>query len=302
MKKQAIGVTMALLLASTACWAAVPDDKLDFSVEHWEKHGLFDYSLHYGDTSQLLSKVSAPQNQAMDIYKLQYKPDAKHFVRLQYGATRTGINGHGDDSDWTIYGSPEVLTDYGTMNFHGKETLYSIDLGKYLAKNANHTTNFFIGWGNEKTFNEIKDVVYHKSYGVDIGNAGQADNGSYLNGDFGGAHVGLESDYAINPKIGITTSVVLKHGEANAYGHWANHVPAWNWVNKGETWGYDVKAGLNCKLGKHTAAALGYYYSHAKAYRTDETMDDGSQITELPGIADLTYTKHGYYFSLQHKF
>jgi hypothetical protein len=302
MKKEVAAFTVTLLLAGSVTFAATPNEKLDFSVEHWNKNGSFDYSLHYGDASQLLSKVSAPQNQNMVVYSLKYKPDKRHFVRLQYGTTGTGTNGHGDDSDWATYDSPDELTDYGTMDFYGKETLYSIDLGKYLSKKTNKTTSFFVGWGSEETSNEIKNVVYHRSNGIDIGNVSQPDNGSYLNGDFGGAHLGLENDYTINKKLSVNSSLVLKQMTAKAYGHWANHVPAWNWENDGEAWGYDAKIGLNYGFNANTSANLGCYYSFAKANRTDETMNTGTQILDLPSIADLQYKKQGYYFGLNHKF
>jgi hypothetical protein len=302
MKKAVSVLSLALLFSTTVTFADPQSEKLDCSVEHWNKLGTFEYRLHYGNACQLMSKISVPQHQPMDLYSLQYKPDKRHFVRMEYGATKTGTNGRGDDSDWTAYNTPDILTDYGTMDFYGKESLYSIDLGKHLAKNAKQQTDFFVGWGNNKTSNELKNVVYHKVNGTDIGNVSQPDNGSYINSDFGGAHMGLENYYKINQKFSINSSISIKQMEAKAYGHWANHTPAWNWVNKGKALGYEAKIGLNYKFTKNTSTTIGYYYSYAKADRTDETLDTGSQIITLPGMVDLEYQTQGYYFSLHHKF
>jgi hypothetical protein len=301
MKKILLFATIISVLFSSNGFAEQSTEKIDFSMQQWYKNGSFDYYLHYSNSSQVLSKVSAPQRQNMTIFKMQYNPTEKQFVRVQYGATGAGNNGRGYDLDWSIPGSSNV-TDYGTMDFYGKEKMYTIDLGTEIGKSKKQVTNFFVGWGSNKTYNELRNVVYHKYNGFDIGNVGQDDNGSSLEGHFYGIRFGIESNYKFDKKLSLDSSLILKRLNAKAYGHWANHTPAWNWVDTGKTWGYDVNFGLKYNCNKDTFTSIGYYYSHAKANNIDERLDEGTSVYDLTGRIDLEYVQHGYYFALNHKF
>ena len=70
-----------------------------------------------------------------------------------------------------------------------------------------------------------------------------------------------------------------------------------DWVNKGDTWGYETKLGLNYAFTKDTSAKLGYYYFYAKA----EDMDEEGNYGSYSDNTDLRYVQRGYYFGLDHK-
>lgn len=290
-----------LLFASTA--GAEPAGKLDVSVQEWFKNGSFDYYLHYTASSQILSKVSAPQNRNMTVFQLQYRPVAKQFVRLQYGVTGNGRNGRGADWDWTVEGSPGLLTHYGTIDFYGKEKMFTIDVGAEIAESGKQSTSLFIGWGSNKTYNELRNVVYHLIDSVPVGNRGQSDLGSRLDGHFYGVRLGIENNYRFDKKLSMDNSLVFRRLTAKAYGHWANHNPAWDWVDRGKTWGYEIKTGLKYAFTKDTATRIGYYYSYAKAKGIDELLDQGGGYgAYFKKDIDLRYVQRGYYFGFEHKF
>lgn len=302
MKKALLLTLAALMFTSSLALAEQQQQKLNFSTNQWYKNGSFDYYLHYKNSSQLMSKVSGPQNQNMTVFILHYKPTETQFIRFQYGLTGTSNNGRGNDSDWTIEGSPNDITWYGTVDFYGKEKMHSLDLGAEVWKDKKQTTNFFVGWGDSKTYNELRNVIYHRINGIDVGNVSQPDNGSTLDGHFYGLRYGIENQYRLDKKLSIDSSIVLKQLTTKAYGHWANHTPAWNWVNKGKTWGYDATVRLIYDCNKDTSTNFGYYYSYAKAKGIDERLTDGISTVDLPGQIDLRYVLHGYYFGLNHKF
>lgn len=300
--KKIIIFTISVLLLLGSIAGAEPAEKFDFSVQQWFKDGSFDYYLHYSAASQLLSKVSAPQQQNMTVFQLQYRPADKHFVRIQYGVTGNGKNGRGDDSDWTVEGVPDYLTDYGTMDFYGKEKMYTIDVGTEITKTPRQSTSVFIGWGSNRTYNELRNVVYHLVDGVDVGNRGQRDTGSTLDGHFYGIRLGIENNYRFDKKLSMDNSLVVRRLTAKAYGHWANHDPAWNWVDHGKTWGYELKTGIKYAFNKDTSTRLGYYYSYAKAKEMNELLDRGTDVLYFPKDIDLRYVQRGYYFGFEHKF
>ncbi|MDU4962181.1 MAG: hypothetical protein E6X17_16105 [Sporomusaceae bacterium] len=302
MKKTLLSTITALLVAGSVTCAQEAAPKLDVSVQQWYKSGSFDYYLRYPASPDPLSKVSAPQNRHMTMFKVQYNPDPTWFVRAEYGVTGTGNNGRGDDSDWMDDVDPDLVTDYGTMDFYGKERMYTIDIGQRIGHGRKHATHFFVGWESNKTANELRNVVYHLIDGSPVGNRGQADLGSRLDGHFYGARLGIENNYRFDQKLSMDTSLVYRRLTAKAFGHWANHSPAWNWVDRGKTWGYTVKTGFSYAFTQDTSVSLGYRYSYAKANGADEVLDRVTDILYIPGDIDLRYVQRGYYFSFAHKF
>ena len=289
--------TVGLLVASTTVSLAAPTEKWAFSAEQRNIAGSFVYSLHYLDSPQLLSKVSLPQNQALTLFGLTYHLPRNRFIRGQFGQTGLGNQGRGDDSDWTKPGQ-DVLTDYGEMNAYGRQKQLALDFGKVLAESRRSSTRVLFGWSQQKTANELRDVVYHLSEGKDIGAVSQPDDGSYLNGKFSGFHVGLENTFRMNSRLAMQTGLSVAYLDAKTYGHWSNHTPAWDWVDAGNTFGYNLNAALQYNIRKNLSAELGYFNQFAKATGCDEVLNGSF----LPGMVDLKYAQHGMRFGLQYSF
>lgn len=277
-------------------------DKLSVSIENWNKQGSFDYYLHYSNSSQILSKVSAPQNQIMTIYSLEYKPTEWQSVRLKYGMTGVGNNGRGDDTDWTTAGSG-TATYYGTMDFYGKEKIYSLDWISRLSKHEKQETNVVVGFEKNTTGNELKNIVYNLVDGVNVGNQGQEDNGSTLDGNFYGIRFGLENRYQIKRKLFLDSSLLCRVVKTEVNGYWANHDPAWTWTDKGTALGYEGKIGLAHYFNKDVSFIGGYYTSYLKMKNGDEVLNEGNGIMEvLNGLIDIHYSARGYYWGIAGKF
>lgn len=276
--------------------------KFKLSIERWSKQGSFDYYLHYSDSSQVLSKVSAPQNQSMTIYKLEYAPTEQQTVRVNYGVTGLGRNGRGDDTDWTNEGS-NTATYYGTMDFYGKEKMYSVDWISRLSKNEKQETNVVVGFEKNRTDNELQNVVYNLVNGVSVGSQSQADNGSRLDGSFYGPRFGLENKYQISRKLFLDSSLLLRIVKTEVKGYWANHTPAWTWSDKGTTLGYEGKIGFTRYLSRDISFSGGYYASYLKMKSGDEVLNEGNGLVEtLDGRIDVRYSASGYYWGINGKF
>lgn len=298
--KKALILTLSIFTLSSSLALAASQDKLNISLQQWNVSGTFDYYLHYQGLSQLLSQVSMPQNQNMSILNLKYIPNDKTYIKFQYGFTANGYKGTGSDSDWQNVGS-SLKTDYGTMNFNGDQKMVAIDIGTIVSKSEKNKTSVFVGWGKRDTNNELSNVVYHLESGVDVGNVPQPDNGSYLNGTFSGIHIGVQNEYKLNNKVSLCSVLSTSYLAAKAYGHWANHLPAWEWNNSGNTFGYDISLGLNYAFNQNRKAELGYYYSYAKMTNGNETLDYGDGMAISSSGIDLGYTQKGYYIGLNCK-
>ena len=81
---------------------------------------------------------------------------------------------------------------------------------------------------------------------------------------------------------------------AKAYGHWANHTPAWEWENSGRAIGYGANLGLRYALSGNIQTELGYYYNYVKSTNCTETLN-GELI---PQLVDLEYEQQGLYLGL----
>jgi len=298
--KKILIVAFTILIVTSSLALAAPQEKFDISLQQWKVKGSFDYYLHDTGSSQLLSLVSMPQNQNMNILHLKYTPNNRNYVRFQYGITSSGNKGRGSDTDWQNAGS-STMTDYGTMNFNGNQKMIAVDFGTVVSKSERKKTSVLWGLSRRDTTNQISNVVYHLVNGVNVGNLTQTDNGSYLNGTFSGIHIGVENEYKLNDKILLNTGLNTSYLNAKAYGHWANHLPPWDWENSGNTLGFDLNIGLIYTFHKNMMAELGYYYSYAKMTDGKERLDynNGTSV-EYSGI-DLGYKQRGYYFGLNWK-
>lgn len=288
-------VILAVSLSATA--VASPQEKLEISAQQWNVSGSFDYYLHYPNSSKILSQISAPQDQSMTILNAKYMLDKKRFINLKYGGTGFQNKGRGTDSDWTDSNSNSV-TYYGDMEFHGKQAMWSFDYGQIIADSRRQKTSVYIGWDEKNTTNELKNVVYHLVNGVNVGDQTQSDNGSTLNGKFSGFHAGINHEVNTNGKLAVKTGLIFSYVDAKAYGHWANHSPAWNWVNSGSALGYAVNAGVEYQFDKGSSAEVGYSYNYMKAKGANETLNDSLVSNEV----DLTYKQAGIYFGLKKQF
>lgn len=270
------------------------EPSLEISFKKWDQTGSFDYTLYYPNSSQIISEVSLPQNQLMIVSNVKYiLDDEKGFVELQFGEAGAEIKGRGSDSDWMVEGS-DTLTDYGELDPYGIQKNIAIHFGTVLSKNEAHQTNFLLGWLQQKTTNQLKNVVYHLSEGADIGDQSQPDNGSFLNGEFSGLLLGINDGLLIGSNLVLTTGLNLSFLNARAYGHWANHTPAWNWEDAGKTVGYIANVGLKYAFNSNIQAELGYCYNYAKFSGGRETLNGEL----LPQLVDLEYEWKGWHTGL----
>lgn len=293
MKKVIIIFLSGLLLFSVST-LAFAGSHWEVSLQEWNQTGSFDYTLYYPYSSQVISEVKLPQDQLMTILKAKYvTANEKKFFMLEYGGTDTKVKGRGSDSDWMIEGS-DLLTDYGELDAYGGQKIIEVGLGRVILKNEAHETNLFLGWLNQETSNELKNIVYHLSDGDDLGDQPQPDNGSYLDGEFKGLILGINENYKIKPKLLLTAEMKLSLLNTKAYGHWANHDPAWNWENSGRTIGYGANLGVRYALSGKFQTELGYYYNYAKATGCAETLN-GELLSQL---VDLEYEQQGLYLGL----
>lgn len=277
---------------------AAPGPSWQLSAQQWKVDGSFNYDLHYEDSSQLLSKVSLPQKQQMTLFGLQYNfGNGKNFIRGQYGQTGLGNKGRGYDKDWTIPGL-DILTDYGDMTAYGRQKVLSVDIGRTLVENERFSSAVFAGWGRQDTSNELNDVVYHLSDGIPVGNLTQPDDGSYLNGKLSGPRIGIDNTIRFNSKLAMSAGVSVAYLSAKAYGHWANHTPAWDWIDTGNTLGVEMNAGLTYAINPNFTAELGYSDQYAKATGCNETLNGSS----IPEKVDLEFAQHGFRLGMNYRF
>jgi hypothetical protein len=277
----------------------------EIALQEWNVNGWFDYMLYYPSGSQMLSKVSFPQNQLMTILDVKHTlPDERFFVQLQYGQSGKKIKGRGSDSDWTTVGSND-LTHYGDFDSYGDQRLVTLDLEMALTRDERQLTSVFLGLMRQDTANELKNVVYHVADGADIGDQPQEDLGCTLNGKFRGIRLGIENEQHWT-KWTWTGMVGLAVLETKAYGHWNNYDPAWNWVDSGYTVGWTAKLNLQYAITRNLYVELGYYGNYAKNYLdllacdefiTGEGLDAGGE--ELTDRVRLRYKQQGFCLGLR---
>jgi hypothetical protein len=271
----------------------------DFRISQWNMSGTFDYYLHY-NSGQMESWVSAPQNQSMTVLEVTMPIEDDRYIRLAYGRSGAGYKGTGADSDW-YPGMPDTLWYYGNMDFYGRQQLFGIDYGHTIAKKDKSQTGVYVGWNSHKTNNELRNVNYHIVESVDVGNQTQPDNGSTLDGNFKGFHIGLEHERIISDKLTLNGKWTTSLLTTMAHGQWNNHAPAWLWDDKGNTIGQEVIVGANYKFNQDISAELGYRYYYAKMTGGDEVLDTGSSTYYLNGDIDLRYMQKGIYYALNTK-
>jgi hypothetical protein len=134
-----------------------------------------------------------------------------------------------------------------------------------LINDGQQQIGLFVGLIQQNTSNELRNVVYHRFQSVDVGDQGQDDNGSKLDGMFRGIQVGVEKERNW-VKWGWTGEIGLSALETKAYGHWANHDPAWNWVDDGFTLGWRADFGMRYAITRNISAELGYSANYARNY------------------------------------
>ncbi len=284
-------VFFASIMAPTMTLAG---PSLEISINEWDQTGSFDYTLYYPNSSRVISKVCLPQDQLRGILNLKYHlANEKDFIKLRFGQSMIENKGRGYDSDWSSQVS-DAMTDYGELDAYGNQKIIAIHFGTALLKNEAHQTNLLLGWLQQETTNELKNIVYHRSEGIDIGDQPQSDNGSYLDGEFSGLTLGINDDLFLRANLKLTTELSLLFLNTEAYGHWANHDPAWNWKDTGKTVGYMADIGLKYAFNSNIHAELGYCYYYAKANECKETLNG----TMLPQLVNLEYQQKGWHLGL----
>lgn len=272
MKKGSAIVWSCLFLLSFATAALANSDSGDpvkksipSAIPAWEASllernidGWFDYSLYYPGRYQLLSKVSFPQNQKMKVFEIRHRlADDGFYIRFNYGQSGAGFKGKGSDSDWTVAGSNSI-TDYGDFDVYGDQSLVVLDLGKVLTRSEHQRTELFLGVIRQDTTNELRNVVYYRLNGMDIDALPQEDLGSTLQGRFHGIRLGVQNERHWS-KWSLTGEIGLTAIQTTAYGHWANHDPAWDWVDSGYAVGWTADASLRYSIDRHIRVELGYF-------------------------------------------
>lgn len=279
------------LSVPTVTWA---DSGWAVSITQLDQAGYFDYTLYYPYSEQIISKVSLAQNQGIKLLKVKYgSANQRDFIEFHYGGSGTGFKGKGSDSDWTIAGS-DTLTDYGVLDVVGGERIYGLDLGTVLYQNQRYQAELIIGWFQQETTNEFRNIVYHLINGVELGPLPQPDNGSYLDGEFKGLVFGLNQGLSLSPNLLLTTGIKVSLLSAKAYGHWANHDPAWNWENTGRALGYGIDLGLQYAFGSRIQAEIGYGYHYAQADGCREILN-GYLLSQ---VVDLKLEQQSFYAAL----
>jgi hypothetical protein len=300
LRKILIFFILILLLASLAntVLAEVPDEpSWQVSLENSHLSGMFDYTLHYysSDSSQVISKVSLPQNQDMVVLTGLYSFRNGNFIRLQYGNTDFSNKGRGSDSDWENPGLDEI-TSYGDMDFYGRQTILSIETGLRYIDNNRFKADLFMGYGEQSSTNEIRNVIYHLERGKDVGNRTQEDNGSSLDLKLRGVHFGTSGAMMITDNLDINLGLILSFWNMQAEGLWNNK--GYDWVDNGNTIGYTASLGVQYLFTRSLSASAGYFYNYAKANGCTEVLD-GSTLGQA---VDLKYETQGYKLGIHYGF
>jgi opacity protein-like surface antigen len=297
--KKTLVILLSTVISLTMASLASADSGWDISTGISHGSGTFDYVLYYDrEASQTLSKVILPQDQTLLVLNGSYHfPAHGRFINLQYGTTGTGVKGRGSDSDWTSPGSA-LLTDYGELDAYGGKKLFGIDVGTALLDTGSHKLTLSLGWEKQETTNELRNIVYHIVDGTDVGDQPQSDLGSTLNGEFSGWRLGLGEEAALTSNLSLNLGLTFSFLSAEAYGHWANHYPAWNWVDSGDTVGYLLSAGATYAFNDRLSGHLGYQYGYAKAKDCVEVLN-GAQLEQA---IDLKYEQSNIYAGLQYSF
>ncbi|MGE5604323.1 MAG: hypothetical protein ACM3YE_01370 [Bacteroidota bacterium] len=290
-------ISVLLIVGSLFLFAtteSLANSGLVISFQERDQTGFFDYILYYPYSSQVISKVSLPQDQLIKIINLKYHfTNKKDFIRLQYGGTGVKFKGEGSDSDWTIVGS-DIVTDYGVFSTYGEQKVAAVEFGKAIIGNEIQQVDLVIGLVRQETANELKNIVYHLIDGENVGAQTQPDNGSYLDGEFSGLVAGVNHALTLGKKLILTNELNISFLSAKAYGHWANYTPAWNWENRGRTVSYGATIGLRYNLNDKVQAELGYIYSYAKFTGCRETLNGDLVVQKV----DLEYERKGLHLGL----
>ena len=289
-----LGVALVLYI-KTVCFAA---PAWEVSARQWESKGSFDYLLFYPYSAQMESLVRFPQNQSLILVSLRHNlEDGRHFIYLEYGGSNPGLKGRGSDSDWTIYGD-DTLTYYGEMDGWGQVNRLTVEGGTLLARNGIWTVTLLGGWSRQETTNELKNIIYHLIEGEDVGNQTQPDNGSRFDGVLSGYHFGIGNNLELNPRIHVNMKTALTILSARANGHWANHDPAWDWVDTGNGLGFSGGLGMEYALGEKLLVNIRYDYFYANIPGCKEALN-GEALEESVG---LRYEQAGVFIGLNYRF
>lgn len=289
---------------------SVTQSPWEIGLQQWDLEGSFDYLLYYAKDGELLSKVTLPQNQAMNILDVKYDlPQNDYFLKFQYGQSGKGIKGRGGDWDWQgrDLGWDQV-TDYGALDAYGDQKIFSFEIGRDLVNDDAQRLSVLLGLVQQDTNNELRNIVYYRFNGIDIEPQSQADIGSTLDGRFRGIRLGVEQEQKWSKwtLIGMVGVSVL---ETKAYGHWANHNPAWDWVDSGYTLGLNGNLALQYTITSNVLAELGYYSSYAKNYFDLDACDESITGEGLPETGALLidevilrYKQQGFRLGLKVRF
>jgi hypothetical protein len=288
-----------MILVISSVNIVLADSNWECSIEDANLSGNLDNILHYFDydSSQVVSKVSMPQNQDMIILSGKYNFADGKFIKLQYGSTDINTKGRGSDSDWTTPGS-NVLTYYGNMDSYGYQRMYTVDLGIPFYQMNKQKVTIVAGWQRQESTNEFKNVIYHLVDGDDVGNQTQADDGSRLNAFFSGPYIGVLDDIAFSDKFTFDLGLNIALINAEVYGYWNNHNPANDWVSNGSGLVYTANIGFQYAFNNHLTGRLGYYYNYLEVDGCDDILN-GEDIYQA---VDFRYEISGFNFTLNYKF
>jgi hypothetical protein len=296
--------------------AAEPEPEWDLTMKQTWLDGNADFWLHYPDPDpHVISQLHAPQQQQMTLIELRYTlaKQKDSYLKLSYGTTGNGNKGRGFDADWTDDNDYNKITDYGTMEFYGKQENLSIDYVRKINETGNSKTHAFIGWTQHQSSNELRDVLYYRATENDNTvdydpPRSQEDIGAYYNMTFYGLRLGLEHSRQIGSNLSLTGMASLDFLDTGLYAEWTNYNPVWVFKDSGNTLGYEFAVDVKYRLGNAVSLKLGYSYYYAKSENCTRLSwnkySDGYTYgyKTLSQPTDLELAQHGYYIGFAAQF
>jgi hypothetical protein len=299
-----IGFFIFTVNLSSFATVTAAEPKWDLSVKQTWTDGNAGFWLHYPDPDlHVISQLHAPQQQRMTMFELKYPLDRKEsYLKFSYGTTGNGNKGRGFDAECNDCDYNEI-TDYGTMEFYGKQENFSIDYTRKIRESNKSATNAFIGWTQHKSSNELRDVLYYRVNQVDYyPPVSEARIGTYYNMNFKGFRLGLEHTCQVGSTLSLTGMASLDFIDTKLNGEWNYRIPIWLFEYSGKTIGYEFGLDVKYTISKVFSVNLGYTCYYAKSENCTPMLDLGYGYEKKTQPVDLELTQHGCYIGIAAQF
>ena len=93
MAKQIFWLCLLCLLVLFTTTETLANTNWEISFEEWALTGLFNYTLYYPYSSQVISMVALPQDQLIKIINIKYYPANNNYIRIQYAEAEPSLRG-----------------------------------------------------------------------------------------------------------------------------------------------------------------------------------------------------------------